>query len=105
MAKRVAQINICVSNIPRLLQTLWLPLFLRNWKDSIYSVPCNECNKEYIDQTFSENDNLHGEIIKLLPSFRSSIKDVVWRLGMSIGYMFPFNRNNGGILPEANFGL
>ena len=78
--------------------------FLRNCKDSIYSVPCNECNKEYIDQTFSENDNLHGEIIKLLPSFRSSIKDVVWRLGMSIGYMSPSNRNNGGILPEANFG-
>ena len=45
---------------------------------------------------------LCGKISKLLPPICGTIKDVVWRLGISIAVpMPPLNRDDGGLLPEA----
>ena len=79
--------------------------------DAIYSIPCNDCNQEYIGQTkrqfgtrlkehqkavsLSKKDNsalsehtrakqitqLRGITLKLSPPIDGTMKDVVWKLG------------------------
>ena len=86
------------------------PVPKKQKSDAIYSIPCNDCNQEYIGQTkrqfetrlkehqkavsLSKKDNsalsdtrakqitrLRGITLKLSPPIDDTIKDVVWKLG------------------------
>ena len=89
------------------------PVSKEQKSDAIYSIPCNDCNQEYIGQikrqfgtrlkehqkavalsrkdnsalsehTCQTNHTITWTILKLLLPISDTIKDVVWKLGTSI---------------------
>ena len=77
--------------------------------DAIYSIPCNDCDNEYIGQTkrqFGTRLKEHQKAVFFCKKENSALSEPTCPTNHAIGWHIssahaPLNRDNSGLLPDA----